>query len=585
MSLFGDLRERFTPPSVKRAAAALEHSRERLDRNVMRAIRLQQELQEMVPGATDKTYRPGYLNVGTEMQGRPSEADRLYAVNSSRYLIHTEGTARWIIRLWTAFGFGTSLGVSVAMRGDEESAPAAQPAQGTNPPVDTTVEVDLSVDAEQVADDRTPQDWANEFLTNRRNRSVLKKRKQYLLSDKLLRDGEEYLIFFIARSGKNAGRCTVRFCYTEQVVEVVSRLEDAGVPLWYKRSWMSDDGEQHEYYYPAADQLQVKRDASMLPSGAKRADQANSGTDVVMLHLAFDEDDNGRGWPLLHRAGPWINQLSASAADLAAITAQNAMFARYAKHTAGSRGTEELKALWGSTLENGDDETNAPPAAGSTAIMNKGIDMGDMPLNRAGSEATQAVSLITREVSNAGGVFPHYLGAGEAFRLATASAMEAPLFEQWSLYRELWQDIFRDIVNIVLDAAERYAHKKWPESERIIDVLSGALWKVDLDQFAEAFESLAPFIPDDRLKAQLVMQALGVNDVDAVLDHYYPQLVGAEAPEVAAPEVAAPEAAEVTARVSAEERADRLLAQAVTAGTLTEAEAAEVKELAKCFLV
>ena len=58
-----------------------------------------------------------------------------------------------------------------------------------------------------VPKDETAREPWGEFWTANRNRAILNIRNQYKLSDRLLTDGELFLLFFVARDG---GLATIR---------------------------------------------------------------------------------------------------------------------------------------------------------------------------------------------------------------------------------------------------------------------------------------------------------------------------------------------------------------------------------------
>jgi len=506
-------------PGVAKARQDLEEAKGFYDRHTGRIVEWERSIQDKINHAND------ILLSGSG--GDADEAMRLEMVAGSRQLVQADPIAAWAIKLWRAFGFGSNISIAVEMKTDAPmpKVPDAPDDQGP----DTTTESARAIIAEVLEDVRkaTAGDWFSEFWGATRNMPVLKNRRLHKLSDRLLRDGEFYFVFFIGTNGDNAGRTTVRTVLTDQITELVRSEDDDDEVLWFKRVWFKPGGERMELYYPNYTKLDTpvgERDDKMLPQGAKRIDKDDPTTDVVMLQVAWNEDDRQRGWPLLTTGLDWIRQLQISAQDLTAILATNAMYARTLKHKAGSRGTAALKTKLQSRLATYGEynETNPPPIAGSVQILNDAVDESETPLNKTASESTNTLQLLKMMASLSAGLFPHYIGSGESFRLATASSMEEPLRRQWTQYKLFWADVFNDIVNIVLNGAELYASKDWPLEDRDVDVVSDSLWTVSLTDFASAMETLGDFIPDKRLLTQLVLQALRIDDIGELLDEYYP---------------------------------------------------------------
>jgi len=163
-----------------------------------------------------------------------------------------------------------------------------------------------------------------------------------------------------------------------------------------------------------------------------------------------------------------------------------------------------------------------------------------------------------------GGVFPHWAGMGDAYRLATATAMEGPLLRQFSRYQSLWAATFRSAVQIVLRFKEKFHpdYRRAPPGPDLIDyndtvgkgfetydaeVNIDKLVEVDLKGMSEALGRVFGFminplaergaIPDEVLKGMLqsalrtVLQALGVEPEQIIGDTVW----GTAVPSTTAP--------------------------------------------------
>jgi len=118
------------------------------------------------------------------------------------------------------------------------------------------------------------------------------------------------------------------------------------------------------------------------------------------------------------------------------------------------------------------------------------------------------------------------MGAGDAYRLATASSMESPMYREFSRYQKFWASQFRRMVRIVLWAQETFNGKNYETYEA--DVSTDKLLQTDLTQLVTGLSSafnglLAPYkdqIPADTTKKMLasawalILQTLGVSDAD-----------------------------------------------------------------------
>jgi len=175
------------------------------------------------------------------------------------------------------------------------------------------------------------------------------------------------------------------------------------------------------------------------------------------LFIQLDEG-SPRGWPLLAPHGtPWFRAHRDFMQSRLAVSRSVASFVRRYKTAGGSRAVDAIRSTLGSAYQfGGASETNPPPAAGSSEVMNRAMDVEDLPLHTGAQDAKDDNEMFAWFALLAVGIFPHYAGMGDAYRLATASAMEKPLELQFSLYRNQIGAILREMVEIVLRFRERY---------------------------------------------------------------------------------------------------------------------------------
>jgi len=342
-----------------------------------------------------------YVRLGAEGMGIPEESERLDAVAESRLLFRSDVLTQQIVALWTNFGFGQTITVEPE---DMEATEAAE---------------------QEPEGKRAKEVWA-EFWNARRNRPVLKDRRLHRLSDRLQVDGELFFAAFVNEGADTedspAGAVTLRTIPTEQITEMVTDPEDADVLLFYKREWTpSRETAPKTLYYPDWEATEDDLARAKLPSGAKRADEEKAGTGAYVLHAAYREIV-GRGWPLQSAGAPWTRAYRDFLQDQTAVAAAVAMYVRKLKVQGGSRAVDAMRAQMESTLTrlNTWTETNPRAAAGSTFVENEAAELTNLPLRTGAADAAITSAALVGQVGLGGQVFPHWLGRGEAFRLATA---------------------------------------------------------------------------------------------------------------------------------------------------------------------
>jgi hypothetical protein len=419
----------------------------------------------------------------------PTEQDRLMAVDEARQLYRYDVLSAHSIRLWTNFGFGQRIDVTPR-------------------------------------DDAAAEIW-QEFFTARRNRSQLGERNIHKLSDTVLTDGEIFLTFFTSIEGET----TVRRVPTEQIREIIAHPDDADTPLWYHRMWTDETGKSDEVWYPdwAADLEDLEKVKSeKLPKDAKIATELGEKklTRVVMLHAAHNTLKR-RGWPISVAAGSWSREHKIFRQNRAAVSRARAALVDELKIKGGSRGLEAMRQRWQSSLNSGGGvETNPAPVAASTLFTNDQVEHTQKNLTTGASDAKTDGEALAWLTLIGYGVFPHYGGMGDTYRLATATSMETPIQRQWMRYQLWWADVWSDMVELVTRAYEEA--KGTVTDDYTADVATDALVETDLTQLSALLKSFEDALAAGLIEApaaaasvrkllQSALQTMGVNDVDEII--------------------------------------------------------------------
>jgi len=115
------------------------------------------------------------------------------------------------------------------------------------------------------------------------------------------------------------------------------------------------------------------------------------------------------------------------------------------------------------------------------------------------------------------GIFPHYFGAGEAFKLATATAMERPMRVMFEAYQEIWSDTYADIFSYVL--AEN------GKLDEYVDIDFPPIVEKDATESVKAIVELITALPELNVPEmqKLLLTKIGINNPDEVLGSITPQ--------------------------------------------------------------
>lgn len=417
------------------------------------------------------------------------EPQRTRAVEESKRTWVYSVVARWLINLWTYYGVGENITV--------------------------------------VPDDEGAVEAWDEFWAADRNNPILSPVKLHDISRMLLVKGNRFFIYFLSEQD---GEATVRRIKAEEITEIVTHPDDDATPLWYKREWTPKDGTAKTEYYPdwrAFFDEKTRRNYLNKPPG----DVAQSNqTTMIVQHVPFNEldDDTLFGWPLLAPAGtPWLRSHREFFQNRLAVARAKSSYVRRRTVTGGSRAVAAVRNTLRSTLQGGaTSETNPAPVAGSEDVHNAMISTDDLPMGTGAGDAKVDAEMFSWMAGLSGGVFPHYLGLGDAYRLATATSMEKPLQQQWTLYRGLISGMFRDMCRIVLQSKELHGNASFKTYQA--EVSTDRLVEIDTKELTESIgrwyrDEIMPLVetgnmPKETLdKATLftmrsVYQALGASD-------------------------------------------------------------------------
>lgn len=423
-----------------------------------------------------------------------TESVRKGSVNEANVMYDTDVLTQYMVNLWTDFGFGLSL----------EIIPR---------------------------DDAAQEVW-DEFWHADRNAVVLGERVLHDLSNSVLNDGE---VFFSITVSTFDGKATIRTVPSLEIAEIIYDPDDSTTPVFYKRVYNPDDPDAPSViYYPdwrASEEVQKRTQAKIdtLNDREVMASDVNAQTIVGMV-AAQHRKRYGRGWPLLRTGFSWSRGYKKFAQDRLAVEAAAAAYLDKVKGKGGSRAIDAMRRQLESTLTNANSftERNPSPAAGSTWIENDAVERTRLQQGTGAADADTDANIVLAMVGLSGSIYPHYLGKGDAFRLATTSSMEAPAFRSFNRYRNFWASVWADITKFVITQANLYGEYKNQIEDMDVDVAQDAILSQTEASVAglanvvtTAFEkgvldpSVAQAVMTQVLKTALA--ALGIRNVDDIM--------------------------------------------------------------------
>ena len=339
--------------------------------------------------------------------------------------------------------------------------------------------------------DETVQAVIDKFWNSPANRKILSATGQIKSSNKLLVDGEVFFALFLGTGGD----VTIRWVDPFEMTEFITAPGDIEDVMYYKRVWSNIAGSNNSFYRST-----TNIDGKPAPYAMGVIDKTE---DALIYFLPFNTIAQ-RGNPLLMPALDWIKQYRKYMASRIAIMLALARFAWKAKVKGGQVVADSVKG-------NFDGEY---PQAGSTEVENDGMDLTPIKTDSGAKNAEKDGRMIKLQVCAAAGIPYQYFGDIEAGNYATAKTVELPMLKQFQMYQQMWEDAYRDILQVVFDA------NNIPPDKRELDIDFPIITPKDATAAADAMAKIIAIFPElaesDEV-LQTALQTMGVSDIPSVM--------------------------------------------------------------------
>lgn len=387
--------------------------------------------------------------------------------------------------------------------------------------------------------------FLQEFIDDERNQIGLFGHEVLLSKERSLQlHGNLFLTLFTDRL---TGRVVIRTIPATQVDEIVSDPQDQQTPWYYKRSWNEQQFDTgtglsmpvpRQAYYP---------DWRYMPRAKPRTIGGLPVMwDAPVYHVAVGGvDDMQFGVSEVYPALDWAKAYKSFLEDWATITRAYSRFAFNLTTKGGSRGVAAAKATLGTTYGNGGVgiETNPPPVTGATFISGEGTRIDPIRTSGATTKMEDGRRLLLM-VAASQGLPETFYGDVSVGTLATAESLDRPTELSFLSRQQLWKTILRAVCRYALSVMVRAPRSALQGTVEIKDdgtpkimvrddangemvapeiiVEFPPLVEHSTVDMIEAISKAAPSLPDARLIASLMLSALGVSDIDEVLERMFP---------------------------------------------------------------
>jgi hypothetical protein len=408
------------------------------------------------------------------------------------------------------------------------------------------------------AEDEAVNEVVQAFLDDSANRVELTSQQAMMGKEtELTLMGNLFFALFIDPA---TGRVRVRTLPIDEVESIIADPDDAKSPRWYKRV----HGLAAVTYY---------RDWRW--AGGGKPDDGKVG-DAVIYHVKVGGlPDMQFGVPEVYAALDWAKAYKSFLEDWATIVRS---YSRFAWKISAETATQvaNAKAKLQTTLGATTSETNPPPVTGA-AFIGKG-NANIEPIRTAGAttSADDGRRLLLM-VAATMGLPETFFGDASTGTLATARSLDRPTELKFAARRALWADVFNDLCRVAIIAAVKAGALAGTvteepdgtpalELEDVTDPDTGEtaprdptvtvtyppILEHDVVASVGAIVQAATLgsggkvagVIDPRTVSQLLLTALGVDDVDAAIEAAYPPEGTETPPEEQSAEEVPPEGGE-----------------------------------------
>ena len=341
-------------------------------------------------------------NVGWSQIGQGilpvTEERRSMCVQQSRALRRSDSMCKHLIKLWTDFGVGTGFTW-----------------QAKSPFVKATL----------------TEMWEAPI-----NKYVFSVQGQRALSTTLCTDGELFLAIF------EGSPAVVRRLDSLEIAFIALDPEDAMIERVYVREGFNLHHKVFRYAYRSTD------NEDGLPGIDWKGKPVEPDQPGVVVHHVRLEGVQGRGDPLLMPVIEWAMADRNFMRARLAVIQEISKIARKYSVKGGPRAVQAEQAR--QEARQAARYQGQAPEQGTAYIANDAINTQAVSPETGASNANTDEAMIVRRATLGASVFPHYAGFGEAFRLATATAMEPPMLKNFQVYQMLLRDTFISIFDLIL---------------------------------------------------------------------------------------------------------------------------------------
>jgi hypothetical protein len=369
-------------------------------------------------------------------------------------------------------------------------------------------------------------------------------------------------LFLVLFTNTSTGRVVVRKIPVDEILagDIITNPDDAREPWFYKRVWTQRTFVALSGQTAYSSQTAYYPDWRYRPAAAERpAEIAGDPVhwDQPVFHVKVGGLEDMRfGVPEVYSALDWAKAVKTDLERYATLRAALARYAHKITTTGGSAGVAAAKAKLGTTLGAGGSETNPPPVTASTFVSTAGQTLEPYNTRNTLPNPDEAKRLGLMVAAGTGIPETILFGDADVGNLATAKTLDRPTELKMLDRQTLWADVLKDLLGFVVEQAARRANGTLggvvtvtddPDDASVVTLsVAGEDGKPASVQFQIVFPEILERSVTERVEAvvaattlgssqgtpagtlqprqtiALLLQALGVDDIDELLDEFAP---------------------------------------------------------------
>lgn len=393
-------------------------------------------------------------------------------------------------------------------------------------------------------------DVVQAFMDDSKNRAEFTSHQARELKEIDLRLlGNMFFVFFV---DQDTGKVRVRTLPASQIDDIITNPEDAKEPWAYLRSWEQRDLQgkihKHKRAYPdwrLSSEVNLPNEIRGYPLAEEPVYHVKTG---ALSHMKFGVSE-------VYSALDWAKAYKQFLEDWATLTRALSRWA-HVMTVPSRKGVQNAKRRMNSTYaESTFGEQNPPPVTGSTFVSTPDINLSPMRIGGANISSDDGRRLLLM-VAAALDLPETFFGDSSVGTLATAQSLDRPTELQMRDRQTLWADVHSDIMNFVIIQAVRYGDLRGriveetdgtPAVELPIDPETGdprdtsvsvtfpPILEHDIPDRVDSIVTagtlkgmnMSEVMPKETI-SRLLLETLGVEDVDALLDEIYAEQEAAD---------------------------------------------------------